>query len=228
MLFRMFMQKRMPVAHLFKFETFLSNADTSSERCPSSTSFLNADATTIVRNQSTSPNMPDATDGTEPDDPSQYATPNVQPEENVECVSCERGKRSWERMKEKIICIFPFVLKETVNCSPPIDAKDNNYVTEASDVRPAVRNVKLATESPPISTEYGKKDEIKMLPAVLPVLGYTAAPAPNVYPTAMDSGIQMYPGAPAAPTAFPTTTYQQGVCIHSQPNESNPLILPTI
>lgn len=77
-------------------------------------------------------------------------------------------------------------------------------------MRPPNKNDKLTTESPPISTEYGKKDEIKMMPAVLPVLGYTAAPAPSVYP-AIDSGIQMYPGTQPAPTAYPTTTYQQGV-----------------
>lgn len=44
------------------------------------------------------------------------------------------------------------------------------------------------------------------------ILGYTTAPAPNVYPS-IDSGIQMYQGAQPPPTAFPTTTYQQGVCV---------------
>lgn len=95
-----------------------------------------------------------------------------------------------------------------------MDAKENNYGSEVSAMRPAMKSVKLTTESPPILTEYGKKDEIKMMPAVVPVLSYAAAPASNVYPT-MDSGIQMYPGTQPAPTAFPTTTYQQGVCVQT-------------
>lgn len=121
-------------------------------------------------------------------------------------------------------------LQENVNRPPSMDVEDNSYDNEASAMRPATKNVELATESPPISTEYDKKDEMKIMPAssgskthaVQPkciqckeipssaVLGYTTAPAPNVYP-AMDSGIQMYPGTQPTPTAFPTTTYQQGV-----------------
>lgn len=100
--------------------------------------------------------------------------------------------------------------KANVIHSPPVDVKDDNYGTEASAMRSATKSAKLATESS-ISTEYGKKDEIKMMPAVLPVLSYAAAPAPNVYP-AIESGIQMYPGTQSGPTAYPTTTYQQGVC----------------
>lgn len=79
-------------------------------------------------------------------------------------------------------------------------------------MRTVAKSVKLATQSTPISTEFGKKDEIKMMSTVVPVLGYTAASAPNVYPT-IESGIQMYPGAQPAPAAYPTTTYQQGVNI---------------
>lgn len=154
--------------------------------------------------------MPDASVAADPDDPPQYAPPNEQPEEYVECVSPDAAGSLSMKCK---INIFLFFMKENVNRTPPIDVKDNNYGTEAPAIRPAIKSVKLATESPPISTEYGKKDEMKMMPAVLPVMGYTAAPAPNVYPAAMDSGIQMYPGAQPAPSAYPTTTYQQGVCI---------------
>lgn len=57
-----------------------------------------------------------------------------------------------------------------------------------------------------------KKDEIKIMPTVVPMLSYAATTGPNVYPP-MDSGIQMFPGSQPAPTAFPTTTYQQGVRI---------------
>lgn len=67
-------------------------AETSSERCPSPTSFSRVDAaTTIVRNQSISPNMPDASVGTVPDDSTQYAKPNEQLEENVESVCLHYG-----------------------------------------------------------------------------------------------------------------------------------------
>lgn len=55
-----------------------------------------------------------------------------------------------------------------------------------------------------------KKDDIKIMPAVVPMLGYAATTGPNVYPP-IDSGIQMFPGSQPAPSAFPTTTYQQGV-----------------
>lgn len=62
------------------------------------------------------------------------------------------------------------------------------------------------------STGYGtsKKEEIKIVPAVVPVLGYTAAP-PNIYQPPMESGIQFVTGAQQTqPTSF-STTYQQGV-----------------
>lgn len=72
----------------FKFKISVSIADTSSERSPSSPSFLNADATmTIVRNQSTSPNMPDANVVVVLDDSTQYTKPNDAPVEIIECVS---------------------------------------------------------------------------------------------------------------------------------------------
>lgn len=58
-----------------------------------------------------------------------------------------------------------------------------------------------------------KKDEIKILPAVVPVLGYTTAPAPNLY-SPMETGVQLFTGAqPTQSTAFPTT-YQQGVSFY--------------
>lgn len=44
-------------------------------------------ATTIVRNQSTSPNMPDANVEAASDDAAQYVKPNVEPEAIAECVS---------------------------------------------------------------------------------------------------------------------------------------------
>lgn len=54
-----------------------------------------------------------------------------------------------------------------------------------------------------------KKDEIKIVPAVVPVLGYSAAP-PNIYPP-IEGGVQFVAGTqPTQPTSFPTT-YQQGV-----------------
>lgn len=71
-----------------------------------------------------------------------------------------------------------------------------------------------------------KKDEIKMLPAVVPVLGYTTAAAPNIYPP-IETGVQLFTGTqPTQSAAFPTT-YQQGVCFDFHltgfacPTESN-------
>ncbi|XP_031619670.1 protein encore isoform X2 [Contarinia nasturtii] len=55
-----------------------------------------------------------------------------------------------------------------------------------------------------------KKDEIKILPAVVPVLSYTTAAPPNIYPP-IDAGVQFVAGTqPTQPTSFPTT-YQQGL-----------------
>lgn len=59
-------------------------------------------------------------------------------------------------------------------------------------------------------TAANKKDEIKILPTVVPVLGYTTAAPPNIYPP-MDAGVQFVTSTqPTQPTSFPTT-YQQGV-----------------
>lgn len=152
--------------------------------------------------------MPDASIEAVTEDSNQYTKPDDHPDEIVECVSPDTS--NFQFIEEMTFSFSFFFRKDTVFRSPSVDVKDNNsYGTEASTMRPATKCVKLATESP-ISTEYGKKDEIKMMPAVLPVLSYAAAPAPNVYP-AIESGIQMYPGTQSAPTAYPTTTYQQGV-----------------
>lgn len=83
----------------------------------------------------------------------------------------------------------------------------------------------MSTDKPPPSTSNSsaysstaatasattnKKDEIKIVPAVVPVLSYTTAAPPNIYPQ-MESGVQFVTGTqPTQPTSFPTT-YQQGV-----------------
>lgn len=60
------------------------------------------------------------------------------------------------------------------------------------------------------SAAAAKKEEIKILPAVVPVLGYTTTAAPNLY-SPIETGVQLFTGAqPTQSTAFPTT-YQQGV-----------------
>lgn len=74
-----------------------------------------------------------------------------------------------------------------------------------------VKNEKSApnTTNPSVYTG-NKKDEIKILPAVVPVLGYTTAAPPNMYPS-IESGVQFVTGTqPTQPTTF-STTYQQGV-----------------
>lgn len=65
------------------------------------------------------------------------------------------------------------------------------------------------TTNPSVYTG-NKKDEIKILPAVVPVLGYTATAPPNIYPP-IEGGVQFVTGTqPTQPSTFPTT-YQQGV-----------------
>lgn len=65
------------------------------------------------------------------------------------------------------------------------------------------------TPSPNVYTA-SKKEEIKILPAVVPVLGYTTTVPPNIYPP-IEGGVQFVAGTqPTQPTSFPTT-YQQGV-----------------
>lgn len=134
--------------------------------------------------------------------------------------------------------LFHFT-QENVNRSSPMDIKDSSYDMEASALRLATKNVELAAENPTISTEHDRKDGMKTMPTAcsaskthavqakcmqckeIPssaVIGYTRAHTPNVYP-AIESGIQMYPGTQPAPTSFPTTTYQQGVCTSTQPRQ---------
>lgn len=54
-----------------------------------------------------------------------------------------------------------------------------------------------------------KKDEIKIVPTVLPMLSYTSG-TPNLYQPI--EGVQLFTGAQAQPSTFPTT-YQQCVSI---------------
>lgn len=72
-----------------------------------------------------------------------------------------------------------------------------------------VTSEKSQTKTNPHIYSGSKKDEIKILPAVVPVLGYTAA-TPNMYPPI--EGVQLFTGTQSQPSTFPTT-YQQGVCI---------------
>lgn len=73
-------------------------------------------------------------------------------------------------------------------------------------------SVQVSTEKTPAkpSTSHSynaaKKDDIKIVPTVLPVLGYSAA-SQNLYQPL--DGVQLFAGAQAQPTTFPT--YQQGV-----------------
>lgn len=60
------------------------------------------------------------------------------------------------------------------------------------------------------SNEPAKKDDVKIMSTVVPVLSYATAPATY---TPMEEGVQMYAGAQPQPAAFPTT-YQQGVSIN--------------
>lgn len=57
------------------------------------------------------------------------------------------------------------------------------------------------------TNESTKKDDVKIMSAVVPVLSYATAPA--TYPQ-MEEGMPIFSGAQPPPTAFPTT-YQQGV-----------------
>lgn len=95
-----------------------------------------------------------------------------------------------------------FYLKEIVNETQKCD----EYIATISET-------KISKSENTMIVEYSdvKKDEIKVMPAVVPVLGYTPAPAPNVYST-LDSGIPMFSGTQPAPAHYPTT-YQQGVNI---------------
>lgn len=100
-----------------------------------------------------------------------------------------------------------------------IDSKVTVPATVAASATVTVANNQATTEKPsnvtnPTNPSGGyatsKKEEIKIVPAVVPVLGYTAAP-PNIYQPPMESGVQFVTGAQQAqPTSF-STTYQQGV-----------------
>lgn len=130
-----------------------------------------------------------------------------------------------------------FILQENLNQSTTIatttDSKPLSVVTvtatatvappptpAAAAAAAVTANNQATTEKAPIATNPpssgytapSKKDEIKIVPAVVPVLGYTAAP-PNIYQPPMDSGVQFVTGAQQTqPTSF-STTYQQGVSL---------------
>lgn len=58
------------------------------------------------------------------------------------------------------------------------------------------------------SSEPNKKDDMKMVPTVVPLMSY--APAPTAYQP-IEESVPIYSGAQPQPAAF-QTTYQQGVC----------------
>lgn len=101
-----------------------------------------------------------------------------------------------------------------------IDSKSSSGVgvTVTATVATSAANNQATIEKAPNTTNpsggyaTSKKDEIKIVPAVVPVLGYTAAP-PNIYQPPMESGVQFVTGAQQTqPTSF-STTYQQGVSL---------------
>lgn len=98
-----------------------------------------------------------------------------------------------------------------------IDSQMQENLNQPSNnvkVTSGTTNQSTSDKSPNTSVYTGnKKDDIKILPTVVPVLGYTTAAPPNIYPP-MDGGVQFVTGTqPTQPTSFPTT-YQQGVsCI---------------
>lgn len=141
---------------------------------------------------------------------------------DIKCIFCMSNEHS----------LFLFFPKENIHVSPLMEVKDNKCDTEPYTTRLVTKSVKLEIDNSPIPKENERKDESKVMAAACSaskmhtlqakctqckenpnsaVMGYTTAPAPNVYP-AIDSSIQLYSGTPPAPTAFPTTTYQQGVC----------------
>lgn len=84
-----------------------------------------------------------------------------------------------------------------------------NEIKETISTPSQMTNEKSQTKTNPHIYTGSKKDEIKILPAVVPVLGYTAA-TPNIYPPI--EGVQLFTGTQSQQTTFPTT-YQQGVRI---------------
>lgn len=97
----------------------------------------------------------------------------------------------------------------TVNTSAAAAAAVAATVTTNSNQQSTTEKVSNPT-NPSGGYATSKKDEIKIVPAVVPVLGYTAAP-PNIYQPPMESGVQFVTGAQQTqPTSF-STTYQQGV-----------------
>lgn len=83
--------------------------------------------------------------------------------------------------------------------------------TPAVHVNNQTTNEKASnTANPSGGYAANKKDEIKIVPTVLPVLGYTAAPQ-NIYQPPMESGVQFVAGAQQTQPASFSTTYQQGV-----------------
>lgn len=96
------------------------------------------------------------------------------------------------------------------NSSHPTNGNRDTNITsdQTSNDKP-----QIATNPTGGAHASAKKDEIKILPAVVPVLGYTSAAAhTNLYPP-IETGVQLFTGAqPTQSAAFPTT-YQQGVCL---------------
>lgn len=87
--------------------------------------------------------------------------------------------------------------------------EDNKEPAAAANTSSHVSTDKTpAKTSTTHSYNSNKKDEIKIVPTVLPVLGYTSA-QPNLYQPL--DGVQLFTGAQTQPTTFPT--YQQGVSI---------------
>lgn len=145
-----------------------------------------------VKNQSTSPNLPNDIDIV-------FAKAADSPPATVTKVSVHQSLLIF--WSTKCLARVFNVIQESPNQASIVD-KDTLSATSSqvsSDKTPAKQ----------ISHTYAgnKKDEIKIVPTVLPMLSYTSG-TPNLYQPI--EGVQLFTGAQAQQTTFPTT-YQQCV-----------------
>lgn len=171
-----------------------------------------------VKNQSTSPHIPNDSEAY------QLNTTTTTGDQSTNAKVEVSSDISGSFIFHSTIFEEPFIDCENVSRYVPLfylQQENTSQVTTTENKETSVAPNQTVKDKPQITTSSAagshaaaaaaaKKDEIKILPAVVPVLGYTTAAAPNLY-SPIEPGVQLYTGAqPTQSTGFPTA-YQQGV-----------------